>query len=375
MQLADDRLTSAIVSPELKDGRVTSFTEIVPICMMGTRKVAVITGANGGLGYSIACRLLDTIPPSVPLTIVITARYLRKAVETIKRLRAYAPERDLISFDYVLLDLASVSSIDEVASQLLSRYTHIDYFFCNAGGGDFTGIDWAAAFVEVLSSPKDSVTHPHFKRERPGRISRDSLGWVFQINVFANYFLLKRISALLSGGRVILITSIETEIAHKFDPEDIQLIHSDQPYVDSKKNLELMHSAVAKRWAEEFGVLIYITHPGICKTSIFAAYLNWISTFGMLCLFYIARWLGSPWHVVSPYNGALAPVWAAVDAVPEADPVDGVVYASACDRWGRCYVKRTQYATEEDRKNGTILVQELDKLLEDSLERIKLERT
>ncbi|KAK9365182.1 hypothetical protein V1509DRAFT_571543 [Lipomyces kononenkoae] len=341
---------------------------------MGTKRVAVITGANGGLGFAIACRLLDTIPSSVPLTIVITARHLRKVVETIGRLRAYAKGRDLLTFDYVLLDLTSVASISEVSNQLLSRYTHIDYLFCNAGGGDFTGIDWPAAFVEVLSNLKDAVTHPHFKVERIGRVSRDSLGWVFQMNVFANYFFMKQISTLLSGGgRVILISSIESRIAHDFDPEDIQLLHSDQPYVDSKKSLELLHAAIAKRWADELGVLIYITHPGICQTSIFAEYLNFLTTFGMLCLFYIARWIGSPWHVISAYKGALAPVWAAVDAVPEADPVDGVTYASASDRLGRCYVKRTEDVTDEDRKNGAILLQELDKLALNSLERIKLE--
>ncbi|KAK9320548.1 hypothetical protein V1517DRAFT_329015 [Lipomyces orientalis] len=373
MQLPETTEISPLAT-ELDDSLVAPFTKIIPICMMDTRKVAVITGANGGLGFSIACRLLDTILPSVPLTIVITARYLRKAVETINRLRAYASSRDLLSFDYVLLDLSSISSIDEVAQQLLSRYTHIDYLFCNAGGGDFTGIDWPAAFVEILSGPKNAVTHPHFKRERIGRISRDSLGWVFQINVFANYFFVKQISTLLSGGgRVILISSIETEIAHTFDPDDVQLIHSDQPYVDSKKELELMHTAIAKRWAEELDVLIYITHPGICQTSIFAEYLNWFTTFGMLCLFYIARWIGSPWHVISPYKGALAPVWAAVDAVPDVDPVDGIVYASATDRWGRPFVKRTHNASTEDRKNGAILIEVMDKLVEDSLERIKME--
>ncbi|KAK9241452.1 hypothetical protein V1525DRAFT_334742 [Lipomyces kononenkoae] len=341
---------------------------------MGTKRVAVITGANGGLGYAIACRLLDSIPSSVPLTIVITARHLRKAVETISRLRAYAKGRDLLTFDYVLLDLTSVSSINEVSNQLLSRYTHIDYLFCNAGGGDFTGIDWPGAFVEILSGPLNALTHPHFKVERCGRISRDSLGWVFQMNVFANYFLMKQISTLLSGGgRVILISSIESRIAHEFNPEDIQLTHSDQPYVDSKKSLELLHTAIAKRWADELGVLIYITHPGICHTSIMAEYLNFLTTFGMLCLFYIARWIGSPWHVVSPYNGALAPVWAAVNAVPEADPVEGVTYASASDRLGRCYVKRTDDVTDEDRKNAAILLEELDKLVQDSLERVRLE--
>ncbi|KAK9479979.1 hypothetical protein V1514DRAFT_346561 [Lipomyces japonicus] len=338
---------------------------------MATRRVALITGANGGLGFGIACRLLDSIPTSVPLTIVLTARYLRKVMDTISKLRKYAPNRDLLSFDYVLLDLGSVTSVLEIAHQLKSRYTHIDYVFLNAGAGDFTGVDWTAAVVEVLSGPKDAVTHPRFKRERVGRLSSgDAIGWVFQVNVLANYILLRQLVDILrKGGRVILISSVEAEIANPFNKDDIQLIHSNQPYVDSKKELELLHTAISKKWQAEYGIDIYLTHPGICHTSIFAEYLNWFTTFGMLLLFYIARWLGSPWHVVSSYNGALAPVWAALKAIPEENKVWNVSYGSACDWKGTTYVKNDTLANDQDQKDAIIFLYELDSLTKTLLER------
>ncbi|KAK9383689.1 uncharacterized protein V2V93DRAFT_362491 [Kockiozyma suomiensis] len=345
---------------------------------MSERKVAVITGANGGLGYSIACRLLDIVPQSVPLTIVLTTRYMRKAVDTISKLRKYSTQRDLLSFDYVLLDLASLESVHEVASQLLERYKHIDYLFLNAGGGDFAGIDWIGATKEVLKNPIDAMTHPKFKKERIGKLSADGIGWVFQINILANYVLAKRLLPILSnGGRVILIGSVEAEIAYPFDDKDIQLIHTDQAYVDSKRELEYVHAALAKKWKESYGVLLYLTHPGICHTSIFAEYLNWLTTFGMLFLFYTVRWLGSPWHVIDAYKGAKAPVFAAIEAVPDddTDPTETVNYGSACDFWGKTYVKRKIAGTDEEKKIGTVIVEEMDKLSAGVLERINLGET
>ncbi|KAK7207251.1 hypothetical protein BZA70DRAFT_7663 [Myxozyma melibiosi] len=345
---------------------------------MSGRKVAVITGANGGLGYAIACRLLDKIPQTVPLTIVVSTRHMRKAVETINKLRKYCPERDLLSFDYVLLDLGSLESVHEVAGQLLERYKHIDYLFLNAGGGDFAGIDWVGATKEVLKNPIDAMTHPKFKKERIGKVSVDGIGWVFQINILANYVLSKRLLPVLSGGgRVIFIGSVEAEIAYPFDEKDMQLIHTDQAYVDSKRELEYVHAAIAQKWKAEQDVLVYMTHPGICHTAIFADHLNWLTTFGMLFLFYVVRWLGSPWHVIDAYKGAAAPVFAAIEAVPEetADPAETVNYGSACDAWGQSYIRRKATGTEEEKKIGDVIVEEMEKLSADALQRINLGET
>ncbi|KAK9464815.1 hypothetical protein V1512DRAFT_267497 [Lipomyces arxii] len=326
------------------------------------RKIAVITGANGGLGFGIGCRLLDEVPMEVPLTIVVTARFMLKAVETIGRLKSYAKERDMLTFDYVLLDLGSFESVIAAAGELVTRYRHIDYLFCNAGGGDFTGIDWFAALIEILRGPVMAFTHPHFKRERRGRISQDGVGWVFQINVAANYVLMKSLLSVLNGGgKVVLVSSIETEISAGFDGDDVQSLRSEQPYVESKKMLELMHYAIASKWEKEYGVYVYVTHPGICQTSIFAEHLNVVTTFFMVGLFYVVRWLGSPWHVISAYKGAIAAVWVATEADPKIDCVDGVVYGSACDKFGHEYVRIMK--EEGDENDANVLMAELERIV------------
>ncbi|KAK9450551.1 uncharacterized protein V1518DRAFT_414128 [Limtongia smithiae] len=362
--------------PASSASSVNEMPPVVPLSSM-ERKVALITGANGGLGLGIACRLLDSIPASVPLVLVISARHLRKAVDTITLLRQYSAKhgRDdaLLSFDYVLLDLGSLSSVYEAAGQLLERYSHIDYLFLNAGGGDFIGVDWIAATLHVLRDPRDAVTYPRFKKERVGRMSSDGYGWVFQINVLANYVLMQELlPALRNGGRVILVSSIETQAADPFNADDLQLVKTKNSYVDSKRQLEILHAALAKSWEEQEGVLIYLTHPGICQTAIFAEFLNWFTTFGMLALFYIARLLGSPWHVITSYKGANAPVWAALNAMPEAERTVGFDYGSATDAWGRELVKAIPADSDEDKKYGLAFLAELDKLSKEAQTKFKV---
>ena len=62
--------------------------------------------------------------------------------------------------------------------------------------------------------------------------------------------------------------------------------------------------------------------------------------------FYVARWLGSPWHPIAPYKGAVAPVWLALASQSTLDGIeeqDGQgKWGSATDVWGRERVIRTE---------------------------------
>ena len=56
---------------------------------------------------------------------------------------------------------------------------------------------------------------------------------------------------------------------------------------------------------------LYLTHPGVCATSIVSLPFALLQTL-MTLAFYVARWLGSPWHTVDAYVGAGAVVWVAL---------------------------------------------------------------
>ncbi len=64
----------------------------------------------------------------------------------------------------------------------------------------------------------------------------------------------------------------------------------------------------------------------------------------MILAFYIARLIGSPWHTVSAYIGATAPVWLALadaDEIAEREKAGPAKWGSAVTRLGRESVQRT----------------------------------
>jgi 3-keto steroid reductase len=76
----------------------------------------------------------------------------------------------------------------------------------------------------------------------------------------------------------------------------------------------------------------------------------------MTAAFYLARWLGSPWHPISSYSGACAPVWLGLADQSTLDALEGHAegakeaatswkkgkWGSATDFWGEARVRRTE---------------------------------
>ena len=65
----------------------------------------------------------------------------------------------------------------------------------------------------------------------------------------------------------------------------------------------------------------------------------------MVAAFYIARWVGSPWHTVSAYKGACAPVWLALTDFEELEDMEQREgkgkWGSSSDRAGHERLMRT----------------------------------
>lgn len=235
------------------------------------------------------------------------------------------------------------------------------------------------------------------------------LGLVFTSNVFGHYMLAHYLVPLLTStpagcdtGRIIFVSSLEA-VPEAFDPDDIQGLKTPQAYESSKRLTDLLVltselpstrpftdrfflSASPATSADEpaapkiqlldnvtttttestgrDGIRMtdntptgsreaqpsfHLTHPGICATAFvpLPLPLTWL----MALAFYIARLLGSPWHTVSPYAGAKAPVWLALATAEEIEDVEIETAAggmgkgkwgSGIDRWGREGVRRTE---------------------------------
>lgn len=346
---------------------------------------------------------LDTRPLSHSLTLIITTRTRKKSDDTISQLRNHSrkkvakstyPSNARIEFRAEHLDLTSLVSIQQLSRKLLRSLSKLDVLILNAGYGGFTGVKLLYAVWLVLTDWKHSVTWPSYKISGVGLITKpqctlettqslsngipptpptgdprrdDSpLGEVFCSNVFGHYLLTHNLTRLLSTphptpGRIIWISSLEA-YAHTFSPADIQGLASTTAYESSKRLTDILALTASlpstAPWTHRFLTStpapstpttkqrprMYLAHPGICATAIVP--LNLFLYYGMLAAFYIARWLGSPWHTISAYTGACAPVWLALapqstlDALEEKDGPGK--WGSVTDFWGSGRVARTE---------------------------------
>src|SRR6202035_4728882 len=89
-------------------------------------RVAVITGANTGLGYWTAAALADN-----GAHVVLAVRNLDKGKDAVKAITAKSPKADVALQQ---LDLTSLDDIRKTAEELRAAHQRIDLLINNAGG-------------------------------------------------------------------------------------------------------------------------------------------------------------------------------------------------------------------------------------------------
>lgn len=317
------------------------------------------------MGLDICRRLIDefirTKPLTTELTIIFTTRNKEKEEETLELL-----DRHLKSFgtsfvaarftkrvhlrgeNVELTDLLSVRAL--YRKLLQSNVPKLDAVILNAGFGGWSGLNWPLAFWQVGTDLIQGVTWPSYKIATYGRLTKPqlptmggerkvpepALGEVFCANVFGHYMLTHGLMPLLrscppkSPGRIIWLSTIEVS-GRDFNSDDLQGLNAPSAYGRAKRLTDLLSLTSADQSATAKSVetfldakpksvagggngssskpSIHVAHPGICSTSIIP--LHFILQLAMLVTFYLARWLGSPWHTISAFSGANAPVWLA----------------------------------------------------------------
>ncbi|CAI4046381.1 hypothetical protein N7582_003798 [Saccharomyces uvarum] len=308
------------------------------------RKVAVVTGTNSNLGLNIVFRLIETEEANVRLTIVVTSRTLPRVKEVIEQIKDFYKNKskrvdDLeIDFDYLLVDFTNMVSVLNAYYDINKKYDAINYLFVNAAQGIFDGIDWVGAVKEVMTSPLDAVTNPTYKIQLVGVKSKDDMGLIFQANVFGPYYFITKILPQLTKGKayIVWVSSIMSDPKY-LSLNDIELVKTNASYEGSKRLVDLLHLATYKD-LKKLGINQYVVQPGIFTSQSFSKYLNFFTYFGMLLLFYCARWAGSPWHNIDGYKAANAPVYVTRLANPNFEKQD-VKYGSATSWDGMPYIK------------------------------------
>lgn len=262
-----------------------------------------------------------------------------------------------------VVDLMRLKDVRRLSRRLIdpdSGLPKLDVMVLNAGIGGWTGLNWPKCIWNVYTDFLTAVTWPTYKIGPVGVLTdkqtsqpdEPPLGAVFCANVFGHYMLahyvmplLKRSGQLNRPGRIIWVSSLDAT-TNGFDAKDMQGLKTNGFYETSKTLTDLLAltstlSSTAHWRAsfmseptldispsslpqEQHHILPnqYLSHPGVCGTGI--APLPLILFPFMTMSTYVARWIGSPWHCVTTYLGACAPVWLALSPQSVLDDAEHV---------------------------------------------------
>ncbi len=278
-----------------------------------TGRVALVTGANSGLGLETARALA-----AKGATVVMGCRSPRKAQEARAQLLSELtrhPQREAHgALDLLSIDLADLASVRSAAATLAERYGRLDLLINNAG----------------VRGPPRTLTRDGFELQ----FGTNHLG------PFALTYLLLPLLRSQEGARVVFVTS-GAQYFGRVAFDDLQGERSyDRWRAYSQSKLANVMTALelqARLQAEGSSVLALAAHPGLARTNLQPASVAMTGS----------RWEALAYRLMDPLfqsaaMGALPQLFAAT--APEAQP--GGHYGP--NQWGgmRGYPKAVRIAPE-----------------------------
>jgi NAD(P)-dependent dehydrogenase (short-subunit alcohol dehydrogenase family) len=201
-------------------------------------RVAVVTGANTGLGYHVAAALAQT-----GAHVVLAVRNLDKGNLALARIVAAHPDADVTLQE---LDLSSLASVRAAAAALRNAYPRIDLLDNNAG---------------VMWTPKQ-VTEDGFEMQ----FGTNHLGHFALTGLLLDNLLPVR------GSRVVTVSSMGHRLRAAIHFDDLQWEHSYDRYAaygQSKLANLLFTYELQRRLAEQHTNTIAVAaHPGASSTEL-----------------------------------------------------------------------------------------------------------
>ncbi|MDA8896682.1 SDR family NAD(P)-dependent oxidoreductase [Acidimicrobiia bacterium] len=191
------------------------------------KKIAIITGANKGLGLSVAQRLINN-----NYKVVLACRDKTKGENAQNFLGEDAT--------FLELNLANLKSIETFTNEISKRYDGIDILYNNAG-----------------------LIYKDFELTEEGFES------MISVNYFGSYRLtLKLLDNLRENhGRMVQVSSLSMYLARKFSTENL---HSSENFSPSTRynltNLYRSMFALELEKRTDDKVSITVAHPGITKS-------------------------------------------------------------------------------------------------------------
>lgn len=203
-------------------------------------KLAVITGATGGLGFEIARGLAHA-----GATVVLTGRNADKGASALARIHAEIPAADI---SYESLDLSRLANVAAFADDFAARHGKLDLLVNNAG---------------IMAPPQRQTTPDGFELQ-------------FGTNYLSHFALTAHLLPLLRAApaaRVVPLASIAARQG-RIDFADLQSERGYRPmtaYSQTKLAclmfaFELQRRSDANGW----GITSIAAHPGVAATDLIA---------------------------------------------------------------------------------------------------------
>ena len=250
-------------------------------------RLAVITGATGGLGYETALALAGA-----GAQVVLTGRNPVKGAAALESIRAAHPGA---AISYETLDLGSLASVQDFAERFKREHASLHILINNGG---------------VMAPPTRQVTADGFELQ-------------FGTNYLGHFALTAQLLPLLMQGRRARVVNLSS-IAHRFGAsihfDDLNWQHRYKAFAAYGQSklamlmfaLELQRRSEAQGW----GLRSLAAHPGLAATALLRngqrlggdGRASWLETF--------SGWL-PPVLAQSASDGALSTLYAATspDAV------------------------------------------------------------
>ncbi|OXM73800.1 MULTISPECIES: SDR family NAD(P)-dependent oxidoreductase [Amycolatopsis] len=198
---------------------------------MTDTKIALVTGANKGIGKEIVRQLL-----AAGVTAIVGARDPERG-------RKAAEELGTTS---VVMDVTDQASVDAAAKTVEQQYGRLDILMNNAG----VALDWG--------------------RERPSELSADVVREIYETNVFGVIRVTNAFLPLLRKSerpRIVNTSSSLASVSLQADPDSPQSGVLLLGYNSSKSALNAVSLSYANDLRAE-GITVNVFEPGFCSTDL-----------------------------------------------------------------------------------------------------------
>ena len=203
-------------------------------------KLAIVTGANSGIGYETALALAKA-----GAQVIIACRTEAKGFAVVKKIRTASPAAKI---HFEALDLSDLSSVSAFAKHIKDSNQALHLLINNAG---------------VMAPPKRRVTVDGFELQ----LGTNYLGH------FALTGLLLPLLVKAESARVVQLSSIAHR-SGKIDLDDLQSSRRYKPwpaYSQSKLAMLMFALELQRRSkSNDWGLLSVAAHPGVARTELLA---------------------------------------------------------------------------------------------------------